>query len=101
MVLWTARVVRLPDRSQRVAGRTPATPPSREQAEPAAPRPAEATGKSEHDEHTTATNHCETPKKLKNLYMTLSLSGSCRSAGRFSAMRISRDLTGNRPRPGI
>jgi hypothetical protein len=34
-------------------------------AKPATPRPAEAAGKSEHEEHTTATNHCETPKKNK------------------------------------
>src|SRR6185436_2212990 len=40
-----SRLAYLPDRSQRIAGRTPAAPPSREQQEPAAPRPAEAAGK--------------------------------------------------------
>jgi hypothetical protein len=39
------------------------------------PRPAEAAGKTEQDEHTAATNRAETPK-TKNLYSTLSLSGS-------------------------
>ena len=69
--------------------------------ESAAPRPAEAAGKSEQDEHTTATNRGETPKNLNNPYITLSLSRSAVQPERFSVMRISRDLAADRSGPGI
>jgi hypothetical protein len=68
--------------------------------ESAAPRPAEAAGKSEQDEHTTATNRGETPKNLNNPHITLSLSRSAVQPERFSVMRISRDLAADPVRAG-
>jgi hypothetical protein len=65
----------MPDRSQRIADEPRLLLRPKSSTEPAAPRPAEAAGKTEQDEHTAARIVPKAPK-TKNLYLTLSLSGS-------------------------
>jgi hypothetical protein len=62
------RVAGLPDRSQRIAKRTPAAPPSREQHEAWGERPAEAADKSEQDEHTPRRIVAKAPENGKFLH---------------------------------